>query len=76
MIKFVHKIHAEKAKGSAKIIITYSFIEIALGFVLLFTNIFATFLIFKYVIYPQTLESSIKTTQNSRSLETTKPVRK
>lgn len=53
MIKFVHKKHAEKAKGTAKIIITYSFMEIVLGLILLITNITGMILIYQYTIQPQ-----------------------
>lgn len=54
MIKFVHKKHAEKAKGTAMIIITYSFTEVILGFVLLVTNIYGMVLIYQYGNPPQT----------------------
>lgn len=46
MIKFIHRKHAEREKGTAKIIITYTFFEIVLGLLLLFTNISAMIIIF------------------------------
>ena len=52
MIKFVHKKHAERARGTAKIIITYTAFEVALGLLLLFTNISAMVIIYKFVINP------------------------
>ena len=59
MIKFVHKKHAEKARGTAKIIITYSFLEIVLGLILLITNITGMVLIYEYTIQPQIQSSTV-----------------
>jgi len=53
MIKFVHKKNEARARGTAKIIITYTFFEIILGLLLLLTNISAVVLIYEYVLYPQ-----------------------
>ncbi len=52
MIKFVHKKHADREKGKARIIITYTGFEIFLGLLLLFTNISAIILIYNYVLHP------------------------
>ena len=53
MIKFVHRNHAEKARGTSKIIITYTGFEVVLGLLLLFTNISAMILIYNFVINPK-----------------------
>jgi len=52
MIKFVHRKHAERTRGTAKIIITYTAFEVILGLLLLFTNISAMILIYHFVINP------------------------
>lgn len=61
MIKFVHKKNADRARGSARIIITYSFMEIVLGFILLFTNISAMIMIYDFTNHLQNgADSSIE----------------
>jgi hypothetical protein len=52
MITFVHKKHADKARGRGKIVITYTGFELFLGLILLFTNISAMILIYNYGIHP------------------------
>jgi len=52
MITFIHKKHADKAKGKGKIVITYTGFELFLGAILLFTNISAMILIYNYSIKP------------------------
>ncbi len=52
MIKFVHKTHYEREKGTSRIIITYTTSEIILGILLLITNISAMILIYSYVLHP------------------------
>ncbi len=48
MIKFVHKKHFTKVKGTAKIIITYSAFDIILGIFLLVTNIIVIMTLYHY----------------------------
>jgi hypothetical protein len=52
MITFIHKKHADKAKGKGKIVITYTGFEIVLGLLLLFTNVSAMILIYNYGVKP------------------------
>lgn len=51
MITFVHKKHADKARGKGKLVITYTGFEIILGLLLLFTNISAMIMIYNYGIH-------------------------
>ena len=53
MITFIHKKHADKARGKGKIVITYTGFEIILGLLLLFTNVSAMILIYNYGVKPR-----------------------
>lgn len=57
MIKFVHKRNAERARGTARIIITYTSSEVILGLLLLFTNISAMVLIYNVFITPRSSQN-------------------